>query len=196
MCRIVNVKYHANWLPQVLAVGFLLVILSCALYHQYLPLLEVATYVIAPMPNWICGRLANPDDFGGEGSGSALLDFGKFVTGGLVVMGIGTSIHSIFSWRPWKCVTASVAETVEMKEEECMMWIITELLLTFTYSSANRSGTLRNHHSPGNDNVHCRRSPHLQHHCYFRHVFPRGAGLLRRKRIRNTRGQKENKCRE
>lgn len=69
--------------------GFLLVILSCALWHAYYPLLVVATYVIAPLPNWICSRCANPDDFGAEGGGNAILDFGKFVTGGLVVMGIG-----------------------------------------------------------------------------------------------------------
>jgi hypothetical protein len=74
---------------QVLAVGFLLVILSCALWNQYLPLLVVATFILAPLPNWICGRCANPDDFGGEGSGNAVLDFGKFCTGFLVTMGIG-----------------------------------------------------------------------------------------------------------
>lgn len=49
--------------------------------------------MIAPLPNFICGRLASPDDFGAEGGGNALLDFGKFVTGGLVVMGIGKT-HS------------------------------------------------------------------------------------------------------
>jgi hypothetical protein len=76
---------------QVLAIGFLLVILSCALFKQYLPLLVVATYVLAPLPNWICGRCANPDDFGGESSGSAIVDFGRFCTGFLVVMGIGMS---------------------------------------------------------------------------------------------------------
>jgi len=75
--------------PQVLAVGFLLVILSCALWKAYYPLLVVATYVLAPLPNWICARCANPDDFGAEGGGNALLDFGKFVTGALVVMGVG-----------------------------------------------------------------------------------------------------------
>jgi hypothetical protein len=74
---------------QVLAIGFLLIILSCALFQQYLPLLVVATFVLAPLPNWICGRCANPDDFGAEGSGNAVLDFGKFCTGFLVVMGIG-----------------------------------------------------------------------------------------------------------
>jgi len=71
----------------VLAIGFLLVILSCALFKQYLPLLVVATYVLAPLPNWICGRCANPDDFV-ESSGNAVVDFGKFCTGFLVVMGI------------------------------------------------------------------------------------------------------------
>jgi len=49
----------------------------------------VATFVLAPLPNWICGRCANPDDFGSEGGGSPLVDFGKFVTGFLVVMGVG-----------------------------------------------------------------------------------------------------------
>ena len=72
----------------VLAVGFLLVILSCALWKVYYPLLVVATYVLAPLPNWICGRLANPDDFV-ESSGNAVLDLGRFCTGFLVVMGIG-----------------------------------------------------------------------------------------------------------
>jgi len=71
----------------VLAVGFLLVILSCALWKQYLPLLVVFTYVLAPLPNWICGRCANPDDFV-ESGGNAILDFGKFCTGFLVLMGI------------------------------------------------------------------------------------------------------------
>lgn len=72
----------------VLAVGFLLVILSCALWKVYYPLLVVATYVVAPLPNWICGRCANPDDFV-ESSGNAVLDLGRFCTGFLVVMGIG-----------------------------------------------------------------------------------------------------------
>ncbi|KAL8685454.1 MAG: hypothetical protein Q9218_007750 [Villophora microphyllina] len=72
----------------VLAIGFLLVILSSALWRNYLPLLVVATYVLAPLPNWICGRCSNPDDFM-ESSGNAVVDFGRFCTGFLVVMGIG-----------------------------------------------------------------------------------------------------------
>ncbi|EON96663.1 putative vacuolar protein sorting 55 superfamily protein [Phaeoacremonium minimum UCRPA7] len=75
----------------VLAVGFLLVILSCALWKVYYPLLVVATYVLAPLPNWICGRCANPDDFV-ESSGSAIVDFGRFCTGFLVVMGIALPV--------------------------------------------------------------------------------------------------------
>jgi hypothetical protein len=74
----------------VLAVGFLLVILSCALWKVYYPLLVVATYVLAPVPNWICGQCANPDDFV-ESSGAAILDLGRFLTGFFVVMGIGRS---------------------------------------------------------------------------------------------------------
>ncbi|RYP10530.1 hypothetical protein DL765_008099 [Monosporascus sp. GIB2] len=74
----------------VLAVGFLLVILSCALWRVYYPLLVVATYVLAPLPNWICGRLASPDDF--ESSGNAVLDLGRFCTGFLVVMGIALPV--------------------------------------------------------------------------------------------------------
>ncbi|PSN68173.1 vacuolar protein sorting 55 [Corynespora cassiicola Philippines] len=71
----------------VLAIGFLLVILSAALFKNYLTLLVVATYVIAPLPNWICGRAANPDDFM-ESTGSGVVDFGRFLTGFFVVMGI------------------------------------------------------------------------------------------------------------
>ncbi|TVY25628.1 Vacuolar protein sorting-associated protein [Lachnellula hyalina] len=75
----------------VLAIGFLLVILSCALFKQYLPLLVVATYVLAPLPNWICGRCANPDDFV-ESAGNAVVDFGRFCTGFLVLMGIALPV--------------------------------------------------------------------------------------------------------
>ncbi|KAJ9622451.1 Vacuolar protein sorting-associated protein 55 [Taxawa tesnikishii (nom. ined.)] len=75
----------------VLAIGFLLVILSSALWHNYLPLLVVATYVIAPVPNWICARASNPDDFMDSGSNS-IVELGRFLTGFLVVMGIALPI--------------------------------------------------------------------------------------------------------
>lgn len=65
-----------------------MIILSSALWHNYFPLLVAATYVIAPLPNWICGRAQNPDDFM-ESGGTGIIDFGRFLTGFLVVMGIG-----------------------------------------------------------------------------------------------------------
>lgn len=80
----------------VLAVGFLLEILSCALWKAYYPLLVVATYVVAPAPNWIGSRVANRDYFV-EGAGVAVLDLGRFCTGFLVVMGIGTFV-SFLTW--------------------------------------------------------------------------------------------------
>ncbi|KAK6511571.1 Vacuolar protein sorting-associated protein 55 [Arthrobotrys musiformis] len=75
----------------VLAIGFLLVILSSALYGQYSPLFVVATYLFAPLPNAICGRYASTynDDFMGSGSSaSSVLDLGRFLTGFLVLMGM------------------------------------------------------------------------------------------------------------
>jgi len=94
-----------------LACGFLLVILSCALYSNWLPLLVVATYVLAPLPNAICARYAAGEDFMSESSGypvaltphkhsfisdhkvdwvsGAYQDLGKFITGFLVVTGLG-----------------------------------------------------------------------------------------------------------
>ena len=73
----------------VLAVGFLLVILSCALWKKYYPLFVVLSYVLAPIPDWICSRVANPDDFVENSAGAAILDMGRFCTGFLVVMGVG-----------------------------------------------------------------------------------------------------------
>lgn len=71
----------------ILAIGFLLVILSSAIWHNFLPLTVVATYVVAPLPNWICARCVNPDDFI-DNSGNSVADFGRFLTGFLVLMGI------------------------------------------------------------------------------------------------------------
>ncbi|CZT19087.1 probable Vacuolar protein sorting 55 superfamily [Ramularia collo-cygni] len=75
----------------VLAIGFLLVILSSALFANYLPLLVVATYVFAPIPNWLCGKAQNSDDFMDSGSNS-IVELGKFITGFLVVMGIALPV--------------------------------------------------------------------------------------------------------
>jgi len=75
----------------VLAIGFLLVILSSALFSNYYPLFVVATFLLAPLPNAICPRCSNPDDFI-DGAGNGVLDFGKFLTGFFVVMGIALPV--------------------------------------------------------------------------------------------------------
>lgn len=85
--------HETNKASKVLAIGFLLVILSSALWHNYLPLLVVATYVIAPVPNWICSRAQSSDDFM-DGGSNAVVELGRFITGFLVVMGVGVSFST------------------------------------------------------------------------------------------------------
>ena len=74
-----------------LAIGFLLVILSAALWKNYLTLLVVLTYVLAPLPNWLCGRATGYDELM-DGASSGLVDLGRFLTGFFVLMGIGTVV--------------------------------------------------------------------------------------------------------
>ncbi|ORX48754.1 vacuolar protein sorting 55, partial [Hesseltinella vesiculosa] len=70
----------------VLAIGFLLVILSCALYYNWWPLLVVATYILAPLPNAICARCAGEYDIMSDYN-SGVVDAGHFVTGMFIVTG-------------------------------------------------------------------------------------------------------------
>jgi len=81
----------------VLAIGFILIILSSVLYKNVFPILVVATYVVAPLPNIICNYCASPDDFidSSSGSAGAIVDFGRFLTGFLVVMGVGMCDSSL-----------------------------------------------------------------------------------------------------
>ncbi|CAK9780133.1 vacuolar protein sorting 55 [Cutaneotrichosporon oleaginosum] len=79
------------FLSFVLAAGFLLVILSCALWNNWLPLLVAFTFVLAPLPNSICYRCARADDISPEYN-SAYVDFGRFLTGVLVATGFGLPI--------------------------------------------------------------------------------------------------------
>ena len=70
-------------------------ILSSTLWNNhYLPLVVVATYVVAPLPNWICGRASSSDDFMDSGS-NALVEFGWFLTAFFVVMGVGKQISRL-----------------------------------------------------------------------------------------------------
>lgn len=75
----------------VLALGFLLLILSCALFSNWLPILVALTFVFAPIPNSLCARCAGADDFSADYN-SAYVDFGNWLTSGIVVMGFALPI--------------------------------------------------------------------------------------------------------
>jgi len=76
----------------VLAVGFLMIILSCALHGNWLPLLVALIFVLAPLPNALfshCGA----DDFGSAyESPSGPVDLGRFITSLIVVTGFALPI--------------------------------------------------------------------------------------------------------
>lgn len=152
----------------VLAVGFLLVILSCALFNSYFPLLVVATYVLAPVPNWICSRCANPDDFV-ESSGGAVLDLGRFCTGFFVVMGMGTHFVPLSPPHP---SPPSSSEIGLPALYACVR------SLTLVPSPSRRPRPRRHYPHRSHDHVHPRRPAHLRNHNQLWHVFPGGAGVL------------------
>jgi len=70
----------------VLAVGFLLIILSCALWANWLPLLVALTFVLAPLPNAIFSQCGG-DEFSASYEGSGPADLGRFITSTIVVTG-------------------------------------------------------------------------------------------------------------
>ena len=72
-----------------LALGIISVILSCALFGNWLPLLVVLTYLLAPIPNAVCKRLAGSgsDLFGEENKG--IRETGYFITSFFVISGFG-----------------------------------------------------------------------------------------------------------
>lgn len=77
----------------VLAVGFLLIILSCALWQNWLPLLVALTFVLAPLPNAVFPHCCGADEYATsfeEGSGP--VDFGRFITALIVVTGFAFPI--------------------------------------------------------------------------------------------------------
>lgn len=73
-------------LSSVLAFGFVLIVLSSALYHNWLPLTVVLMFLLAPLPNSLCGH-ARSDDFMSE-TPDLLADFGRFLTGFFLVSGV------------------------------------------------------------------------------------------------------------
>ncbi|CCK73456.1 Vps55p NDAI_0G04720 [Naumovozyma dairenensis CBS 421] len=71
-----------------LALGFLLVILSCALFHNYYPLFDILVFILAPIPNSIFGsRSYASSDFMSPSSNNGK-DLGHFLTGMFVASGI------------------------------------------------------------------------------------------------------------
>ncbi|KAI8990206.1 vacuolar protein sorting 55 [Pilobolus umbonatus] len=70
----------------VLAIGFLLVILSCALFYNWWPLLVVTIYILAPIPNALCRKCGGENDIDSEYN-SGVFDAGHFITGMFIVSG-------------------------------------------------------------------------------------------------------------
>lgn len=82
------------FLSAFLAFGFLLILLSCALYNNWLPLWVIAIFLLAPLPNIILSSIENNrDDFltfsnDHGNTPTALEEFAKFLTGLLIISGI------------------------------------------------------------------------------------------------------------
>jgi len=75
----------------VLAVGFLMIILSCALWANWLPLLVALTFVLAPLPNAVFSQCGG-DEFSASYEGSGPIDLGRFLTSIIVVTGFALPI--------------------------------------------------------------------------------------------------------
>lgn len=77
-------------LSLLLAAGFLLIVLSCALYGNWRPLFDIALFLLAPLPNAVCGNRGGYDDFllGAASNTNAIAEFGQWCTGFLVVSGL------------------------------------------------------------------------------------------------------------
>lgn len=80
------------FLSAVLALGFLLILLSCALYNNYHPLWVILIFLLAPLPNIVASSVANSRDnfltFQDNNAPLAFLEFCGTLTGFLVVLGI------------------------------------------------------------------------------------------------------------
>ncbi|EDO17607.1 hypothetical protein Kpol_1061p32 [Vanderwaltozyma polyspora DSM 70294] len=72
-----------------LAMGFLLVTLSCALFHNYYPLYDVLIFLLAPIPNALFSkRNSSSATFMSDSGMNSSNDFASFLTGMLVTSGI------------------------------------------------------------------------------------------------------------
>ncbi|KAI9253850.1 vacuolar protein sorting 55 [Phascolomyces articulosus] len=120
----------------VLAIGFLLVILSCALYYNWWPLLvgkvikkRLATYVLAPLPNALCSRCAGQDDLMSEYN-SGVVDAGHFITGMFIVTGFCL---------PFVLAHAEVITIPAMIMSICGGILVYGTIITYTHFFADQS---------------------------------------------------------
>jgi len=108
----------------VLAVGFLMIILSCALWANWLPLLVGAytlrppfallnlppalTFVLAPLPNALFAHCGGDDFSSNEGNGP--VDLGRFLTSIIVVTGFAFPVVLTHSEvvKPGACVMSII----------------------------------------------------------------------------------------
>ncbi|KAF9227912.1 vacuolar protein sorting 55 [Gyrodon lividus] len=93
----------------VLAVGFLLIILSCALWANWLPLLVALTFVLAPLPNALFAHCGG-DEFSSYESSTGPVDLGRFITSTIVVTGFALPVVFTHSEviRPGACVMSII----------------------------------------------------------------------------------------
>ncbi|EGF81918.1 hypothetical protein BATDEDRAFT_86977 [Batrachochytrium dendrobatidis JAM81] len=77
-----------------LASGILSVILSCALGNNWLPLLSVLMFLLAPLPNALCKHASagTSSDFLSDDSNKGILDTGYFITSFFVVSGVALPV--------------------------------------------------------------------------------------------------------
>ncbi|KAG1782512.1 vacuolar protein sorting 55 superfamily protein [Suillus placidus] len=93
----------------VLAVGFLLIILSCALWANWLPLLVALTFVLAPLPNALFAHCGG-DEFSSSDGATGAVDLGRFLTSIVVVTGFALPVVLTHSEvvRPGACVMSII----------------------------------------------------------------------------------------
>jgi hypothetical protein len=93
----------------VLAVGFLLIILSCALWANWLPLLVALTFVLAPLPNALLAHCGG-DEFSSSDGTTGAVDLGRFLTSIVVVTGFALPVVLTHSEvvKPGACVMSII----------------------------------------------------------------------------------------
>ncbi|OLL22250.1 Vacuolar protein sorting-associated protein 55 [Neolecta irregularis DAH-3] len=130
-------------LSAAIACGFLLVILSCALFANWMPLLVATSFILAPLPNAICGRYSNGEDFMTGDSGSGVADLGQFLTGALVATGVCMLFYSPLNDRNNIALPILLAHSGIILPIVCIMSLVGGLtiyvtIITFTYFFTER----------------------------------------------------------